>query len=492
MIPIRELRDEFLVDIMNVDAYEAERQALVLEQAGYRVRRFYDLESFLQNLKQEPSHVVVFDLSRWKDLDEDFAHLSKSIQRTSDEVSVLVLHRSDQAIQILNHRNEWFVADLLEKPWSSSLELLHRVDKLCERFILIDSSQASSIPWVEARVPAPEHFLAFQENISLIYDKDTLVQYYINYVSQLLKDKGVIYLKYLAHPHSLALYQSAWINSQDLSGMGIALQKNQRLPENLYSFAPLKEFLETLFGQKQFFIQKVRVGDTLEGLVVGFSEVSTEGLERELKAGLWCLEAQINRAELLKKNHQLQQVDQTTGVFNKRAILGLIEEEILRSRQTHLAVSLLVFSLDRPEKFRATLGDVEYFQFFKHLTAAIKYKQRAIDRLGVFDDGTFLFLLPFTAKEGAFVKAQRLLHVVMNSTYKILKDHKDLPVTLSIGVAEYPSLCHDADGLFRLADEAHMAARNDGGGRIVLGQPQAQFVADFKARRLSKGVEGET
>jgi PleD family two-component response regulator len=58
-------------------------------------------------------------------------------------------------------------------------------------------------------------------------------------------------------------------------------------------------------------------------------------------------------------------------------------------------------------------------------------------------------------------------------------------ITISIGVAEYPSMVRDAEELLQFADEALFQIRKDGNKTCVAKAPQG-FVADFEVNE--KGV----
>jgi len=100
----------------------------------------------------------------------------------------------------------------------------------------------------------------------------------------------------------------------------------------------------------------------------------------------------------------------------------------------------------------------------RELTGIFLDSSRDTDVLGRFDENTFLFLLPSTGPDGAAIMAQRVTQAV---EARGLRDLVGDPLTLSVGIATYPSpdLVRRED-LFQRVHDALLEARHKGGGVV--------------------------
>jgi hypothetical protein len=91
-----------------------------------------------------------------------------------------------------------------------------------------------------------------------------------------------------------------------------------------------------------------------------------------------------------------------------------------------------------------------------------------------------MFLLPHTDGMGAAIKGERARRAVESMRFPPFD--RLGPVTVSVGVGEYPSTCGDADGLLKSADEALWQVRRAGGNKVCLGTPTEGHVPDFATK----------
>ena len=92
---------------------------------------------------------------------------------------------------------------------------------------------------------------------------------------------------------------------------------------------------------------------------------------------------------------------------------------------------------------------------------------RISDVLGRFGGDEFIVVLPRTSARDALVTAERLRLAVSGRDFRNSWG-EPIRATVSVGVATYPQSGMTADDLFRSADRALYAAKQDGRNRVTV------------------------
>lgn len=186
--------------------------------------------------------------------------------------------------------------------------------------------------------------------------------------------------------------------------------------------------------------------------------VRAHWLNRQLQAEI--RERQHLEQELIK----LASTDSLTGVANRRHFLRRLENEMLRSRRSGRAFSLLVIDLDHFKQINDTHGHAAGDAVLVHFTRTVTDLLRRVDVFGRTGGEEFAVLLPETDLDGAVQLAERLRYVVAESSFEW--EGHPLPITISIG-ATSSYATEEADDLLRRADKALYQAKKTGRNRVV-------------------------
>lgn len=157
--------------------------------------------------------------------------------------------------------------------------------------------------------------------------------------------------------------------------------------------------------------------------------------------------------------------DQHTGCFNKSYFNKKIDLEIKKSKVTGATLSLILFDLDHFKLLNDNFGHDAGDYVLKTMADVIrKNGVRDIDVFARYGGEEFVILLPLTNLKQAFVIAERLRILV--EKFQFLYEGKLMPVTASIGVADYRQGVNHGVDLFKRADQAVYQAKDGGRNQV--------------------------
>ncbi len=172
----------------------------------------------------------------------------------------------------------------------------------------------------------------------------------------------------------------------------------------------------------------------------------------------------IQNARYLEKVKQLAYVDGLTGIFNRRFFEMRILEEIERARRYESPMAVLLVDIDRFKRVNDEFGHLLGDEALRQLTTAFAHHLRKMDVVCRYGGEEFAIIVPETSGEDAVLVAEKLRRVIETWIFPGVAR----PITISIGVAEYPQNGHTRDELVRAADAALYHAKQAGRNRTVL------------------------
>ncbi len=161
---------------------------------------------------------------------------------------------------------------------------------------------------------------------------------------------------------------------------------------------------------------------------------------------------------------ELADLDELTGVHNRRCIMKILNEEIARAQRGQRSCSIAMIDLDSFKKINDRFGHPIGDEVLRSFAIAMFANIRAIDRIGRYGGEEFLLILPDTAMDEATRTVGRLR--VMISTLDWLAISPNLIVTMSAGLAAVrPD--DSADTLLARADSALYRAKDAGRNCVI-------------------------
>ena len=157
--------------------------------------------------------------------------------------------------------------------------------------------------------------------------------------------------------------------------------------------------------------------------------------------------------------------DGLTGLTNHARLWQDLKREIARSRRRSLACSVLILDIDGFKGINDSHGHAEGDRTLQRVAAMLRDVMRSTDIVGRVGGDEFSVLLPETDSAQARLLCRRLLRAAAAT------DADLAPLSLSIGIATFPSHGDTAETLVRCADLAMYAAKRAGGGHFLLWKP---------------------
>jgi diguanylate cyclase len=136
----------------------------------------------------------------------------------------------------------------------------------------------------------------------------------------------------------------------------------------------------------------------------------------------------------IRRIEELAQIDELTGVLNRRYIMQALSEEMTRAQRSGDSCSIAIIDLDHfkgiNDRFGHPVGD-EVLQSF---SIAVGANIRSVDWLGRYGGEEFVLVLPQISKEQATTVVNRLRKIVADLNWNAMSDA--LVVTMSAGVVQ--------------------------------------------------------
>jgi len=157
--------------------------------------------------------------------------------------------------------------------------------------------------------------------------------------------------------------------------------------------------------------------------------------------------------------------DPLTGLFNRRYLEESLDRELRRAQRRGLPVAILMLDVDQFKLFNDTFGHEAGDLVLKEVAALLKSNTRAEDIACRYGGEEFTLILPEMTLEHAKVKAHRVNEAVRQ--LRILQGQQFLgSVTISVGVAIFPTDGSNAREVLHAADAALYRAKQGGRDRV--------------------------
>lgn len=154
--------------------------------------------------------------------------------------------------------------------------------------------------------------------------------------------------------------------------------------------------------------------------------------------------------------------DHLTQVLNRKNILSILENELIKTEKMISLSSILLLDIDHFKSINDTYGHAAGNIVLKSLASLVKSTIRPNDQIGRIGGEKFVIILPSTNIIGATIVAERLLSKIETSIF-VCEDGatlKDVSASIGITATKYSEEADVTQTLKRADDALYIAKKN--------------------------------
>ncbi|MBH31986.1 MAG: hypothetical protein CMG71_08425 [Candidatus Marinimicrobia bacterium] len=156
--------------------------------------------------------------------------------------------------------------------------------------------------------------------------------------------------------------------------------------------------------------------------------------------------------------------DSLTGLLNHGSFIELFEQELQRASRYDEKLVLLMLDLDKFKRVNDTHGHLYGDYVLRNTSALLKSAVRNIDIVARYGGEEFAIILVKAGKRETTESARRIVAAIAEHNFE--KDGISVKMTISAGMAEYPSDGSSARDLIAQADRAMYDVKRQGGNDV--------------------------
>ena len=173
--------------------------------------------------------------------------------------------------------------------------------------------------------------------------------------------------------------------------------------------------------------------------------------------------AAIQNAHNFDRMKQLAYVDGLTGIHNRRYFEMRIVEELERAGRFQGRMSVIMVDIDHFKKMNDEFGHLLGDEMLRAVSSILKQQLRKMDMVCRYGGDEFAIVVPETTGESAMRVAEKLRRHVETHFFPGVPR----PVTISCGVADYPTHGLTRDEVVAAADSALYQAKQAGRNHVA-------------------------
>lgn len=188
----------------------------------------------------------------------------------------------------------------------------------------------------------------------------------------------------------------------------------------------------------------------------------TADRQRLIKAYVDQAAAAINNLRLMDQLRGRALMDEQTQVHNRRYLDDYLRKQLAVADRQRRYLSIMMLDIDHFKRFNDTYGHEAGDIVLKHFAQALKGALREGEMIARYGGEEFTVVLHGNARE-ATTLAERLRRAVSSLSFsQFTSNGEDVKITMSIGIAEFPSSGHTLEEILKAADLALYQAKDAG------------------------------
>ena len=161
----------------------------------------------------------------------------------------------------------------------------------------------------------------------------------------------------------------------------------------------------------------------------------------------------------------LASTDEITGLYNQRQLSEDLEREISKHEKEHENFSIMFIDVDHFKMVNDNYGHVVGSKLLLDMGNALKQILRQSDHIYRYGGDEFVIIMPNIKNKTVHEIALRVLKKIKDIDFQI--DNGDIyKMSISIGIAEYPTDAKSAVEIIKFADEMMYMSKKSGRGKV--------------------------
>lgn len=291
-----------------------------------------------------------------------------------------------------------------------------------------------------------------------VRDLDAAIASATKAFSRIIDGRPVVYLRWLSIRNSFVVQHLEGLNDPNLRGLGFQVAQLNSL-KDLGNLTSLNEFVRDVFGFSESTALLHGSADEPTGLFILLGEAIRPAGQAEFEAVAFLFDLTWGRLQALRDRHALERVDKGTGLPNKKALRESLEYECVRARRLRHPLSAAAIDVGE-ESSKASTNQLEeklgsaHEAVMKIAGQTLRRALRGTDLVARVDRHRFVVLMPHTPFAEAVGVIDRMCRLIERLQLPALEQAGISRLRARSGVAEYPRLSRDADGLLEAMDDA--------------------------------------
>ena len=160
--------------------------------------------------------------------------------------------------------------------------------------------------------------------------------------------------------------------------------------------------------------------------------------------------------------------DGLTGLLNHSSFVERFQQELQRANRYNEKLVLMMLDLDKFKRINDNYGHLYGDYVLRGTSAVLKNGVRNIDIVGRYGGEEFAIVLVKTNKTKSFNSAKRIIQSLADHQFE--KEGQEVEMTISAGMAEYPTNGEKIRDLIAIADRALYKVKSRGGNDVEVGE----------------------
>lgn len=176
----------------------------------------------------------------------------------------------------------------------------------------------------------------------------------------------------------------------------------------------------------------------------------------------------IENSSLYEKTVLLSKTDWLTKLWNSGEFHKKMSYHLEKAKVSETPLSLVMIDMDNFKTYNDTLGHQRGDEVLKEIAKILNDNSRRGDMVARYGGEEFAIIMPYTNKEDAKLIAERL-RAAVEKRLSAKKTLKKIPrLTISLGIASFPTDANNKNTLIDRADNALYEAKKTGKNKICV------------------------